>query len=170
MCGRAGAADVSAAARAEREAVRELVTAARGVLDEAGRPPSQPTLDRISQTLRAAAVDESARALLARGRLEAEVEAVGFGTLAAVNPISRPRTNAREQARERAKELRTELRRLEREAREADAAAKEAERAAESARLEEERARERAREARAAAERAAEAVTAAEAEVERLRR
>ena len=168
--GGAGATDVSAAARAERDAVRALVASARAVLAEIGRPASQPTLDRISQTLRAAAVDESARDLLARGRLEADVEAVGFGSLAAVEPIARPKTDAREQARERAKELRAEVRRLANEAREVEAEAQRAEREAERARVEAERARERARQARAEADRAAEAVARAEAEVERLGR
>jgi hypothetical protein len=168
--GHAGAADVSAAARAEREAVRGLVAAARGLLEEAGRPASQPLLDRISQTLRAAAVDESSRDLLAHGRLEAEVEAVGFGSLTAVEPLARPRAGAREQARERAKALRAEARRLEREAREADAEARLAEREADAARATADDARRRADEARVAADRGADAVEQAEAEVERLKR
>jgi hypothetical protein len=161
--GRAGAADVSTAARAEREAVRDLVTAARELLDEAGHAASQATLDRVSQTLRAAAVDETARELLERGRFEEELRGVGFGSLAAVQPAPRPRTDELRAAREHAKELRAEARRLAKEARDAEA---------EAERLEHEaaRAREEAEAKRVEAERAATELAEAEAALERRRR
>ena len=160
--GRGGAAEVTAAARAEREAVRGLVAAARALLEEAGNAATQQTLDRISQTLRAAAVDETGREQLARGRLDEELKGIGFGSLTAVKPAARPRTDELKQARERVKELRATARTLGREARDAEM---EAERAAREA----ERARGKAEEARVAAERAATEVAEAEAEVERLR-
>jgi hypothetical protein len=160
--GRAGAADVTAAARSERQAVRDLVAAARVILDEAGNAATQATLDRISQTLRAAAVDETAREHLARGRLEDELKGVGFGSLSAVRPAARPRTDELKRARERVKELRAAAHAAGRAARDAEA---EADRAAREATA----TRERAQALRADAERAATELNEAEAEAERLR-
>jgi hypothetical protein len=138
--GESGATDVSAAARNERDLVRELVASAREILEEAGNAATQPTLDRISQTLRAAAVDDAGRELLSRGRLDEELEGIGFGTLTAVTPAARrpprPRPDELKQARERLATLRAEARRLAKEARTAEADAARAEREAERARQE----------------------------------
>ena len=64
---------VRKAAEDERKAVAALLEAARreGAQDA--------TLRRVETTLRAAAIDEEGRDLLARGRLTTELEAVGFG-------------------------------------------------------------------------------------------
>jgi hypothetical protein len=132
--GKAAASDVNAAARAERDAVRDLVAAARDVLEEAGHAASPATLDRVSQTLRTGAVDERGRELLTRGRFDEELKGVGFGTLTAVEPAARPRTDDLKAARERVKELRAEARRLAAEAREAETEAMRLERDAERAR------------------------------------
>jgi hypothetical protein len=161
--GRGGAADVGGAAAAEREAVRRLVATARAVLAEGGTSPTPATLDRVSQTLRAAAVDEAARPLLERGRLEEEVRGVGFGTLTAVRPVPRPRTDELKAARERAKELRAEARRLAKEARDAGAEAERLQREAE-------RAREEAEARRTEADRAATALAEAEEAIARFKR
>jgi hypothetical protein len=156
--GRAAASDVNAAARAERDAVRDLVAAARDVLEEAGHAASPGTLDRVSQTLRAAAVDEQARELLTRGRFDEELKGVGFGTLTAVKPVAaRPRTDELKAARDRVKELRAEARRLSAEARDAATEAARAERDATSAR---ERAQAKREEAEAAATKLADAEAA----------
>jgi hypothetical protein len=127
-----------------------------------GNPASQPTLDRISQTLRAAAVDENGRERLERGRLDEELKGVGFGSLTAVKPAARPRTHELKRARERVKELRAAARAALRDAREAEDGADRAAREAETA-------RDRARELRTEAERAATELSKAEEEVERLR-
>jgi hypothetical protein len=156
--GKAVVGDVNAAARAERDAVRDLVGAARSVLAEGGHPATQSVLDRVSQTLRAAAVEDGSRALLERGRLQEEVAGGGFGSLVAVRPAPRPRTDELRQARERLKELRTQAKALAREAQEADETASRAERDAE-------RAREHAQATSEAAERAATALAEAEAEL-----
>jgi hypothetical protein len=153
--GKAAASDVNAAARAERDAVRDLVSAARDVLEEAGHAASQATLDRVSQTLRTAAVDETGRELLARGRFDEELKGAGFGTLTAVTPVAaRPRTDELKAARERVKGLRAEARRLAAEARDAETEAARAERDAERAR---ERAQAKREEADAAATKLADA-------------
>jgi len=157
--GRGGAAEVSRASAAEREAVRRLVTAARELL---GDRASAATLDRVSQTLRAAAIDEAARPALERGRLQEEVSGVGFGPLVAVRPQARPRIDELREARERIKELRAEARRLAREAREAEENAERAGREAE-------RLREEAEGKRAAADEAATALAQAEETIGRRR-
>jgi hypothetical protein len=156
--GKAGASDVNAAARAERDAVRDLVGAVRELLAEAGHAASPATIDRVSQTLRAAAVDDVGRELLARGRFDEELKSAGFGTLTAVQPAAaRPRADELKAARERVKTLRAEARRLAAEARDAETDAARAEREAERAR---EQARAKREEADAAATRLADAEAA----------
>ena len=86
--GNADADDVGEAAAAEREAVRALLAAARKRLGARATPA---LLDRLGQTLRAAAVDDQGRVLLERGRLTEELKAVGFGPLEAVKPSRRAR-------------------------------------------------------------------------------
>jgi hypothetical protein len=67
------------ASRSERVAVDELVAVARGLLSSEGQEPTQATLDRVSETLHAAALDEDARARVRDGCLEREIRQVGFG-------------------------------------------------------------------------------------------
>jgi len=150
--GRAAPPEVAEAAARERDAVREAVAAAR---DELGSRASPPLLDRLSQTLRAAAVDPEQAPVLAAGRLTDELRAVGFGPLEAVPPHRRARPAAeRRAARERVQTLRADARRLAREAQAAETAAAAA--AREAARLRDE-AEARRREADDAATEAAEA-------------
>lgn len=110
LAGREPQAEVTAAAGREREAVRALIAAGR---DELGGRATPQLLDRLSQTLRAAAVDPAAATVLAAGRLAEELKPVGFGPLEAVVPGRRSR-DARDRAEERGrlKELRAEARRL----------------------------------------------------------
>lgn len=158
LAGRAGHAEVGEAQAAEREAVRELVAAARTRLDP---PVTGAVLDRLGQTLRAAAASPSASALLERGRLTREVHAEGF---AAVDELeASPRRTRRtdevaQAARARLKVLREEARRLAAAARSAERAAGAAERAAAALRSE-------ADASEAAARRAADEVAAAESDL-----
>jgi hypothetical protein len=69
----ASPAAVHKAADDERKALVALLSAARS--DGA----SEPTLRKVEQTLRAAAIDEDARALLKQGRLTQDLEPIGFG-------------------------------------------------------------------------------------------
>ncbi len=140
--GAAGAAEVGAARAAERDVVRELLKAARTQLDP---PVAQTTLERLEQTLRAAAADPTARGLLERGHLGAEVEAGGFEQFAGVAPIRRRRDEVAAAARERVKALRSEVRQLAAEARSAERAAVTAERTAEALRAEADAKHEQAR-------------------------
>jgi len=75
-----GAAELRAAARAEREAVSGLVEAALQVLQEAGHPVTDTTRDRVAATLHAAAADPAAAELVRHGRLTSDLDPSGFGT------------------------------------------------------------------------------------------
>jgi hypothetical protein len=153
LAGKAKADEVSVAAEAERAAIRALLAAARKHL---GDRATSAMLDKLSQTLRAAAVDQQARPLLERGRLSAELSAVGFGPLEAVKPAKRTRSAEETRAaRERVTALRAEARKLTAEARAAEREADEAARVSEAL-------REEARQKRAHAERIATELAEAE--------
>jgi hypothetical protein len=150
--GKASQAELGEATARERDAIRSLVTAARGELGGRG---TAPMLDRRSQTFPAAAVEPELARLLAAGRLTEELQAIGFGPLEAVEPRRRREPDeVRRAARERVTALRAEARRLAHEAREAEGAARDADQ--EAARLHEE-AEEKQREAERAAAELAEA-------------
>ncbi|MGB2952097.1 MAG: hypothetical protein WBB74_01750 [Gaiellaceae bacterium] len=68
------------AVSAEREAVRELVQAARGLADK-GSGISDRVLERVRASLSAVAGDEEARDLLERGRSTTDFERLGFPAL-----------------------------------------------------------------------------------------
>jgi hypothetical protein len=66
--------DVRGATQEERQALQRL-------LQLAGEYTSSTQIDRVRQTLQAAAVDETAAAQVREGRLERELEPGGFGSL-----------------------------------------------------------------------------------------
>ena len=162
--GRGG--DFTAAAAAERDAVRKLTKTAGALLAESGRKATDATLDRVARTLHAAAADEDARAQLERGVLTEEVEASGFaGLLGALSPSLRTeaaagakqrddRAERRKEAKERVGRARAHARELRQEATAAEREAAQLARAAERARRDADAARERADEADAQLERA----------------
>jgi hypothetical protein len=76
-----GASGLAAAGRTERGVVAELVELAAGELETAGRPASPAVRERIGNTLRAAAHDTAAAALVRRGRLTRDLDPSGFGDL-----------------------------------------------------------------------------------------
>ena len=76
-----GADELRAAARAEREAAAGLVEAAMGLLREAGHPATDATRDRVAATLHAAAASPEAAELVRHGRLTADLDPSGFGSL-----------------------------------------------------------------------------------------
>jgi hypothetical protein len=148
LAGKATAEELNDATNAERAAVRALLSAARSALGSRG---TAAVLDRLGQTLRAAAVDELGRELLERGRLTEPLTAVGFGPLEAVRPTVRRRGDEiARAARDRVTALRATARTLSAQARDAEEAAREAEAAA--AILGEEAAQRRAEADRAANE------------------
>jgi len=160
LAGKAKPDEVAGAAEAERAAIRSLLAAARKRL---GDRATSAMLDKLSQTFRAAAVDQDARPLLQHGRLSAELKAVGFGPLEAVKPKRRAAgAEATRAAREHVSALRAEARKLTAEARAAEREADEAARVSDAL-------REEARQKRARAERIATELAEAEEKLRALR-
>jgi hypothetical protein len=79
LAGSADARDLRSAAAQERDAVDTLVAAARGLLSSGGHELSAATVERVAETLHAAALDDEARALVSEGRLVRELRHVGLG-------------------------------------------------------------------------------------------
>jgi len=135
LAGRGDAQSLRAAVERERLAVDALTDAARGLLGSEGQELSDTMLERVSDTLHAAALDDDARGQVSGGRVERELRHVGLGGLGASgggSPASRAgkrpappkpgsdgkkqRADRERQERERA-QARTEARATEREAR-----------------------------------------------------
>ena len=161
-----GRSDFGEAVREERAVVGELVEAARGLLAETGRPPTDETLRRVGDTLRATATEDATRDLLVRGRLAEEIETSGFESLLAL-AAQAPPAPARERVREERKADAAERERARAELAEARTRAGELRREAQEARREAERARREWERADEAAREAAERAEEAEAEVAR---
>lgn len=161
---------IERAREAEREALRQLRKAAADLLEQQEGAVSAAMIDRVAATLRAAAVTEEGRELLARGRLTQEISAIGFDLAAELAPKgrSRPRPSAHaraadevasaraalQEARARQKQAERRLREAEQRANAARQALGEAEAAVEDARTEAGEATTAAEEARAAFDRA----------------
>ncbi len=136
LAGRSDADSLRSAVARERAAVDSLTQAARGLLTTQGHELSPTIIDRVSDTLHAAALDEDARVQVRDGRLERELRHIGLGMTAAAagaptararspkKPAAKPkkaedaseRAAAEEQAKEQA-QARTEARAAERDAR-----------------------------------------------------
>jgi hypothetical protein len=119
LAGRGDAGGLRSAVARERAAVDALVSAARGLLTSDGHELSATIIERVSDTLHAAALDDDARAQVRDGRLERELRHVGLGmTPGAVRMPARTRARTREKpAPEPKKDLKAERearRRLER--------------------------------------------------------
>lgn len=82
--GRGDAQALRKATQDERAAVDSLVEAARGLLSSDGHELSPAVIDRVAETLRAAALDPEARSQVSEGRLERELRHVGLGLLGAI--------------------------------------------------------------------------------------
>jgi hypothetical protein len=79
LSGAADARDLRSAAERERGAVDDLVDTARGLLSSGGQELSAATLERVADTLHAAALDDDARGQVSDGRLVRELRHVGLG-------------------------------------------------------------------------------------------
>ena len=124
---------LSDAAAKERELVGGLVEKAEPLLSEGGSP-SPANLERVRNTLHAAALDEELRGELEAGRVVSDREPAGLGPFAAAEAGGRPTRQAREQ--------RSELRQARRREEQAEKRLQSAERALERARVEAEEAHE----------------------------
>jgi hypothetical protein len=79
LAGQADGRTLGEAAERERAAVSALVDAARELLAGQGLQASATVLERISDTLHAAALDDEARGPVQQGRLDRELRHVGLG-------------------------------------------------------------------------------------------
>jgi hypothetical protein len=117
----------------ERKTLQALHGAARELMRERGSEPAPALLQKVSQTLRAAAVNDEGREALARGRLSRELDPAGFDVFAGTVPRpaqrrKRAEPSRRSSAAEARKELtaaRTRARGLERRLSESESAAAE---------------------------------------------
>jgi hypothetical protein len=106
LAGKSSSGELARAGVEQSEAIRGLMAKAPGMLDSRGHSPTDATLEKAEQTLRAVPLDERAREEFANGRLTREHRATGFGLLdadvaaaAAVSAISAaPAKTKRERA------------------------------------------------------------------------
>jgi hypothetical protein len=157
------------ARQSEREALSRLSKAAAGLLEEEQGSASQSMLDRVVSTLRAAAVTEEGRELLARGRLTEELSTTGFDLAAGLTPKAPP---ARKQQRKQGDvgAARAALDEAKARQREADRRSRDAQKEVDAARRALESAEAALEEARAEAAGAESATEAAAAELERAKK
>jgi hypothetical protein len=159
------------ARRTEHDARSQLVREAEKLLRERGSAAGG-TLDQVAESLRAGAVSEEGRELLARGRFVQPLRAQGFdlvSELAASVPPPAPGRRAPSSRREAERKAKQALRKANDELRAAEAAAREAQREAERRRAEADDAERAADEARSRVEAAAAAVEEAERGLVRAR-
>jgi hypothetical protein len=94
LAGRGDPAALRRATEREREAVGRLAELAGGLLSSEGNELTPAMLERVSETLNAAALDDEAREQVRGGCLERELRHVGLGggdITAVVSPGKRPR-------------------------------------------------------------------------------
>jgi hypothetical protein len=92
LAGKADGRALSEAAERERAAVSSLVDAARTLLAAEGLTASASVLERVGETLHAAALDGEAREPVDQGRLERELRHVGLGMGAGGNVATAAKT------------------------------------------------------------------------------
>ncbi len=97
--GRGEAGALRGALERERTAVDELAAKARGLLSAEGHELSSVTLERVSDTLHAAALDGEARAQVRGGCLERELRHVGLGAGEVPAAPGRPRARVADRGR-----------------------------------------------------------------------
>ena len=155
------------AREAEREALSRLAKAAARLLQEEQGRATQSMLDRVASTLRAAAITEEGRELLARGRLTDELSTTGFDLAAGLTPKGPPpRKRERSDvgaARAALDEAKARQREVDRRSRDAQKEVDAARRALDAAEAALDQARQEAAEAESAAD-------AAAAELERAKK
>lgn len=131
--GKAGPAALREAQQHERQLVRDLVQRAEGLLKDAGRPATEATLERISETLAAGAQTAEGREALRSGRLTEALEPAGFEALTGLTPRQGSPRDELAAARRAKEDRRKERRRLEQEVRKLETRAAAAEREADEA-------------------------------------
>lgn len=100
LLGRRGdAGQLRAAVQRERAALDTLVQAARGLLTGRGRDLGDATIERVHETLHAAAIDPQVREQVAPGRVTREMAHAGIGGIEAAPGSAAPEAPAGAQAR-----------------------------------------------------------------------
>lgn len=165
--------DFTSARDEEQRALERLRGAAQEVADREGI--GAPSVERATQTLRAASLTDEGRRLLKRARLTEELQPPGFEALTGMSQPSprRPAKKAKPDGRSERKaalaEARETVRRLKAQERDLRSAARAAARDADRAEAEAARLRDEANTAQAAADETAAELKRAEAELEKLR-
>jgi hypothetical protein len=162
LAGQGDAGSLRKAVAQERAGVEALTAAARGLLTSQGHELSATIIERVSDTLHAAALDDDARAQVRDGRLERELRHVGLGMAPGAAP-TRTRARARTRDKPAAEPKKAEPKRDMRAEREARRQLERATRAVSSA-------RERRDKAAAMLEEAEQALAAAERDRENAER
>ena len=90
LAGRGDGRTLRSANERERDAVDALVEAARGLLSSDGHELSPAIVERVADTLHAAALDAGAREQVRDGRLERELRHVGLGLGESPGPAPAP--------------------------------------------------------------------------------
>jgi hypothetical protein len=175
-----GDADAFEEARSEEQrALERLSQAAKEIADREGF--GGPTVERATQTMRAASLTDEGRGLLKQARLTEELQPPGFEALTGLAPAAprRPARRAKPQTKTKTDdkaerrhaltEARETVRRLKAEERELASAARAAAREADRAEAAAAKLRQQADRAQARAKEAGERVSQAEAELEQLR-
>jgi hypothetical protein len=161
------------ARQSENDALRRLGRAAETLLRETRGDASGSVLSQVGATLRAAAVSEHGRDLLARGRFSEPLSGEGFDLVAGLGggqaPATKPAT-ARESKQKAEREAKGAVREARSALREKEKATKVADREVERLRSALERAERDAAKAREQTSAAAREVEEAERAVERVRR
>jgi hypothetical protein len=162
LAGRGDGGALRACNERERDAVEQLVDAARGLLTSEGQELSTAIVERVADTLHAAALDDEAREQVREGRLERELRHAGLGLGDVPAGKARPkRAPAKQQPKPTAKSKQPAKRKEP--AKAENAAARKAARVAEAkARRRADRAASALRAAEERRERAADALSAAD--------
>jgi hypothetical protein len=165
--------DFATARDEEQRSLERLHQAASELAEQEG--VGAPSVERATQTLRAASLTDEGRKLLKQGRLTEELEPPGFEALMGVpaaapkRPAKKAKRDTKEDRKRALTEARERLRRLQAEERELRSSARAAAREAQRAEKEAGRLRGEADDAQAAADEAGEQVARAQAELDKLR-
>jgi hypothetical protein len=161
------------AQKTQSDALRRLTGAAGRLLRDERSGAAASVLGQVEEALRAAAISETGRELLARGRFVEPPQAEGFDVVSQVAGTAPPRPRKRQKVTARGDALREATARLKAalaRLREAERTAGQAEREAERASREAEQARSHSETARARADAAARDVEDAERTLKRAKR
>jgi hypothetical protein len=90
LAGRGDGSSLRTAVERERATIESLIQAAGGLLSTDGHELSSTIIDRVADTLNAAALDDDARVQVRDGRLERELRHIGLGVAVAGGGAATP--------------------------------------------------------------------------------